>query len=177
MMRIMRIAKAPALLACGAMLAASAMLAACGSAGSRPAAGSPGAGQGRSPDAQTAAIVQCYRTHGDPTFPDPVYDPSDGRWHYAISPNSAPASTRQACQRLMPNMTASPPVPQAQFQELVRLAQCIRQHGVPNWPDPDPDGAFGLPPSLQKKTPAYARAAQACARLMPSGGLNVYAAS
>jgi len=169
-MRIMRIAKAPA-------LAAGAVLAACSSGGSQSAAGSAGAGQGRSPDAQTAAIVQCYRTHGDPTFPDPVYDPSDGRWHFATSPGSAPASTRQACQHLFPAVNASPPVPQAQFQQLVRLAQCIRQHGVASWPDPDPDGAFGLPPSLQKKTPAYARAAQACARLMPSGGLNVYAAS
>lgn len=176
-MRIKRVLTAPTLLACGAMLAASAVLAACSSGGSQPAAGSPGAGQGRSPDAQTAAIVQCYRAHGDPTFPDPVYDPSDGRWHFADSPGNAPLSTRQACQHLFPAANASPPVPQAQFQQLVRLAQCIRQHGVPTWPDPDPDGGFGLPPSLQQKTPAYARAAQACQRYMPSGGINAYAAS
>ena len=66
------------------------------------------------------AIVTCYRAHGDPSFPDPVYDPSDGRWHFAISPGSAPASTQQACQHLFPSINASPPVPQAQFQQLVR---------------------------------------------------------
>jgi len=174
-MPITRAWTAPALLVCGAMLAASAVLAGCASDGG--SAGAATTRSGGAPDTSLTSLIACYRAHGDPSFPDPVYDPSDGRWHYAISPNSAPASTRQACQRLMPNMTASPPVPQAQFQELVRLAQCIRQHGVPNWPDPDPDGGFGLPPSLQQKTPAYARAAQACARLMPSGGLNVYAAS
>jgi len=177
MMRIMRIAKAPALLACGAMLAASAMLAACGSAGSRPAAGSPGAGQGRSPDAQTAAIVQCYRTHGDPTFPDPVYDPSDGRWHFATSPGSAPESTQRACQHLFPAVNASPPVPQAQFQQLVRLAQCIRQHGVANWPDPDPDGSFALTPALMQKPPGWPAATRACQRYWPAGGIDAHAAS
>jgi hypothetical protein len=78
---------------------------------------------------------------------------------------------------LFPTVNPSPPVPQAQFQQLVRLAECLRQHGVPNWPDPDPDGAFGLPPSLQQKTHAWARASQACQRYMPSEGLNVYAAS
>ena len=174
-MRITRVWTAPALLTCGALLAASAVLAGCDSGG-----GSVGAtttqGGGR-PDTSISSLIACYRAHGDPSFPDPVYDPNDGRWHFAVSPNSAPAGTRQACQRLMPSMTASPPVPQAQFQQLVRLAQCIRQHGVSNWPDPDPDGAFGLPPSLQKKTPAYARAAQACQRYMPIGGLNAYAAS
>ena len=87
-------------------------------------------------------------------FPDPVYDPSDGRWHFAISPGSAPASTQQACQHLFPSSNASPPVPQAQFQQLVRLAECIRQHGVPNWPDPDPDGSFPLPPSINPKSAA-----------------------
>ena len=159
------------------VLAAAAMLTACGSGASQHPASSPGPAQGGSPDSQTAAIVQCYRAHGDPGFPDPVYDPADGRWHFAISPGTAPQSTRQACQHLFPSANASPPVPQAQFQQLVRLAQCLRQHGVPTWPDPDPEGAFALPPSLLTKTPAYEHAVQACQRYIPSGGLNVVAAS
>jgi hypothetical protein len=57
------------------------------------------------------------------------------------------------------------------------LAECIRQHGVPARPDPDLADAFGLPRSLPRKTPAYARASQACQWHMPSGGLNVHAAS
>ena len=97
------------------------------------------------------AIVTCYRAHGDPSFPDPVYDPNDGRWHFAVSPGSAPGGTQRACQHLFPTANASPPVPQAQFQALVRLAECIRQHGVPTWPDPDPDGSYPLPPSLRPR--------------------------
>jgi hypothetical protein len=175
-MRITRATTIGALLACGVLLTAG-LLAGCSAGGSQPpAAATATAGTG-APDASTEAIVLCYRAHGDPGFPDPVYDPGDGRWHFAVSPNTAPASTRQACQHLFPSVNPSPPVPQAEFQQLVRLAECIRQHGVPTWPDPDPDGAFGLPPSLQTKTPAYVRAAQACRRYEPSGGISAYAAS
>lgn len=148
------------------------------SAGADPA-GSHGTGaateSSSSPDAEIAGIVACYRAHGDPSFPDPVYDPRDGRWHFATSPGSAPLSAQQACQHLFPQASASPPVPQAQFQQLVKFAECMRQHGVPNWPDPAPDGSFGLPPSLQTKTPHDGQASQACQRYLPSGGLNVHA--
>jgi hypothetical protein len=180
MFEITRGRRLPALLAAGAVLAALAPLSACGSgsSGAGGAGGAPTAAAGsRTPDDATMAIVNCYRAHGDPSFPDPVYDPSDGRWHFAVSPGSAPASTQQACQHLFPTDNASPPVPQAQFQALVRLAECLRQHGLPNWPDPSPDGAFPLPPSLQTKPPAYARAAGACQRLWPTGGINAYAVS
>jgi hypothetical protein len=167
-MQITRIIVIPALLACGAALAA------CSPDGQHPAS-SPAASA--SPDSQTAAIVHCYRTHGDPGFPDPVYDPSDGRWHFDRgNPASAPLSTQQACRHLVPSVSSTPPVPQAQFRALVRLAQCIRQHGVPNWPDPNPEGQFPLPPSLLNKTPATVHATQACGRYIPSGGMNVIAA-
>jgi hypothetical protein len=169
-MRIIRARAAQALLASGAILTVSGMLAACGGGTTAATQG------GGTPDASTAAIVACYRAHGDPSFPGPVYDPSDGRWHFAVSPGSAPVSTQRACQHLFPSANASPPVPQAQFQQLVRLAQCLRQHGDPSWPDPSPDGAFGLPNSANK-TPAYVRAAKACRQYWPSGGINVYVTS
>jgi hypothetical protein len=158
------------------VLASGVLLAACASGGSHPASSQPGAHTG-SPDTGIVAIVACFHAHGDPGFPDPVYDPGDGRWHFAASPATAPQSTRQACQHLLPATAASPPVPQAQFQQLVQLAQCFRQHGEPTWPDPNPDGAFPLPPSLMKKTPASVHALRACQRYVPIGGMNVYAAS
>jgi hypothetical protein len=163
-----------ALLASGVLLAAAAALAGCGSGGG-PATAPAGSA---SPDDVTMAIVTCYRAHGDPSFPDPVYDPGDGRWHFAVSPGSAPASTQRACQHLFPSNNASPPVPQAQFQQLVRYAECLRQHGVPNWPDPDPDGSFPLPPSINPKDAANQAAGTACQRYLPSSGhIDVHAVS
>ena len=170
----MRITTVPALLACGAMLSAGALLAACGS-GSAASQPTGAARAGGTPDANTMAIVECYRAHGDPSFPDPVYDPGDGRWHFAISPGTAPASTQQACQHLFPSANPSPPVPQAQFQQLVRLAECIREHGQPIWPDPDPDGSYPLPPPLQQKTPATVTALNACKQYAPVGGIDAHA--
>lgn len=180
-MRITRGTTALALLACGVMLAASGVLAGCGSgSGSGSGSGgshSPGAGTStRQPDSQTMAEVRCYRSHGDPSFPDPIYDPHDGRWHFAVSPGTAPASTQLACQHLFPAAAASPPVPQAQFQALVRLAECLRRHGVPNWPDPNAEGQYLLPPPLLQKTQAYVRASAACDRYWPRGGIDVVAA-
>jgi hypothetical protein len=175
MTQLTRRRRGPARLAFGVILAA-ALAAGCGSGGGAGGAATARAGSTSTPDDVTMAIVTCYRTHGDPSFPNPVYDPSDGRWHFAVSPGSAPAGTQQACQHLFPSSNASPPVPQAQFQRLVRLAECLRQHGVPNWPDPDPDGSFGLPPSLLTKSPNWAQATRACARFMPtSGRLDVHA--
>ena len=160
------------LLASGVILAAA--LAGCSAAGG--GTNSVSVTSSSTPDDETMAIVNCYRSHGDPSFPDPVYDPGDGRWHFAVSPGSAPASTQQACQHLFPSSNASPPVPQAQFQQLVRLAECIRQHGVPNWPDPDPDGSFPLPPSINPKSPAGQAAGNACKRYLPSSGhIDVHA--
>jgi hypothetical protein len=175
MTKLTRRGRGRALPAGSAVLAAilAAALAGCSAAGGTT---SGSATSSSTPDDVTMAVVNCYRTHGDPSFPDPVYDPSDGRWHFAVSPGSAPAGTQQACQHLFPSGNASPPVPQAQFQQLVRLAECLRQHGLPTWPDPDPDGSFGLPPSLLGKSPAWVRASGACARLMPSSGhIDVHA--
>jgi hypothetical protein len=171
-----RLGRGRALLASGVLLAAATVLAGCGSSpGHAGGTGSARAGSA-TPDDQTMAIVTCYRTHGDPSFPDPVYDPGDGRWHFAVSPGSAPLGTQQACQHLFPSSNASPPVPQAQFQQLVRLAECLRQHGIPNWPDPDPDGSFPLPPSLLHKSPNWSQATRACAQFWPaSGKLDVHA--
>ena len=154
------------------------VLTACsGPAGQHGAASTPRRESGASPDANIAAIAACYRAQGDPSFPNPLYDPADGRWHFAISPGSAPQSTQEACQHLFPASAPTPPVPQAQFQKLVQLASCIRKHGVTNWPDPNAQGQFPLPQALMQKSPAQEQAFRACQRYFPSGGLDVIAAS
>jgi hypothetical protein len=50
----------------------------------------------------------------------------------------------------------------------VAYAQCIRAHGVPNWPDPDEHGHFNAKTDLF--TPQLRAALKACKDLLPGGG-------
>jgi hypothetical protein len=57
------------------------------------------------------------------------------------------------------------------YQKALAYAQCIRAHGIPDYPDPNSQGQFiiqngsGVPPSV---SPAVANAAaQACRKLLP----------
>jgi hypothetical protein len=124
----------------GALLAVglAALVAACGGSGP-PAAQATRAG---ARDASVQEIIQCFRQHGLPNYPDAVYDPNDGRWHLPDHRPDLPVSVQQACSALLPQVTQGPPVPNADFQRLVRFAVCARRHGFPDWPDPRPDGVF-----------------------------------
>ena len=53
-----------------------------------------------------------------------------------------------------------------------RYAQCIRDNGVPDFPDPGPDGTFrGARHELQGD-PKFQAAAQTCQTKLPGGGAH-----
>jgi hypothetical protein len=63
------------------------------------------------------------------------------------------------------------------YQKGVAYAQCMRQHGVPNFPDPLPNGGFELGPDVTggihgQVSPQYQAAENACASLSPVGVLS-----
>jgi hypothetical protein len=61
----------------------------------------------------------------------------------------------------------------AHFQQAVAFAQCMRTHGVPDMPDPDPSGAFRMPPSVgaaARQSQPFQAALNACKHLYPSFG-------
>ena len=56
----------------------------------------------------------------------------------------------------------------------VSYSQCMRSHGVPNFPDPGSNGGFNLGPAggsggLDPNSPQFQKASQACQSLMPAG--------
>src|SRR5262245_66440446 len=84
--------------------AVSTVLFATGCSGATP--GGPRRENPNVPDATLVQMISCFRAHGLPNFPDPVYDPNDGRWHL---PNERPDITpdvRQACASVMPHPQA-----------------------------------------------------------------------
>ena len=63
------------------------------------------------------------------------------------------------------------------YNQAVAYAQCMRAHGIPKFPDPLPNGGFGLSPAVTGGTngqvsPQYQTAEKACASLDPVGNLS-----
>lgn len=58
----------------------------------------------------------------------------------------------------------------------LKYANCMRSHGVPNFPDPDADGGFAITASsaLNPQSPTFAQAARTCAKDFPGGGRPIH---
>ena len=132
---------------------------ACGGSNSPGATGrgSPG----NSVSASAVAYSSCMRSHGVPNYPDPGSDgnlPKGNAQAFGVSDSQYQASER-ACRRLKPSsdttFTASltqclqtgdcpSGVVQRALTEGLKFAQCMRDRGVPNWPDPTVD-SMGRP--------------------------------
>jgi hypothetical protein len=113
------------------------------------------------------------RSHGVPDFPDPD---SNGNFHLDNPVSSQETAANQACNHLL-NVGTQLNAAQRQHTlgQLVKYAQCMRAHGVPNFPDPQTtNGGIGVPGGftfdtsgahLGQKSPQYQAAAQACQSL------------
>jgi hypothetical protein len=131
------------------------------------------------------AFAKCMRANGVPSFPDP--NPGRGALFSLNGINPSAPAFKQAqakCQKLMgggPPGPGSTTHPSAQTMgKLRKIAVCMRQHGVPQFPDPrttvpsnpaaagiqeitDFDGAILLFPStINLQAPAYRPALAAC---------------
>src|SRR5579863_1798051 len=115
---------------------------------------SPGAAGGGSPSlvmAKFEAYATCMRSHGIPDFPDATTSPGGG---VSFQINGGPGSdlnrnnptfkaANQACQSLLPSGGSQAPAASPQkIAAEVKWAQCMRSHGLPNFPDPNSQGAF-----------------------------------
>jgi hypothetical protein len=147
---------ARALLA-GVLLAAP-VVTACGAHG---AGGQPAASPSAMSDAQILALgrelAQCVREHGVPGLPDPTVE--NGR---LILPDSATDNIPEgqgnaamaACQSIVDRLPSSAlgdkgdasraPLSAADLAKARQLAQCLREHGLTDFPDPGADGVFDL---------------------------------
>jgi hypothetical protein len=149
--------------------------------GGAPSSGPTAAGAG-SPG---VAFAACMRSSGVPNFPDP--SPGGGllfRVTAGIDRSSPAFRAAQAkCRKLLPG--GGPPGPgsathpSAQtLAKLLKIAQCMRQHGISQFPDPrtsiplnpaayrevtDFDGAILLFPStIDMQSPTYRQDLAAC---------------
>jgi hypothetical protein len=77
-------------------------------------------------------------------------------------------AAKGACGSILNQLPASgqrQQVTPAMLRTWRQLAACLRQHGLPQWPDPRPDGSFPLsggPYASSGKSPQFIRAINAC---------------
>jgi hypothetical protein len=175
-----------------AMLPTGVLFAGCGShSASSTASGStsPAAHQGSTTTAGGGsgplAFAECMRANGVPNFPDP----SAGRGAlFAVPAGTNPAApafraAQAKCQKILgggPLSGSGPPASAHTMAKLVRIAVCMRAHGISDFPDPrasmpanidraayqvitDFDGAILLfPATLNMQAPAYREALTGC---------------
>jgi hypothetical protein len=195
-MRTWRAAK-PAALAC-ALACAVLALGGCGSSSSRGVAqlsptkradttaaesGAAGAAGPANPAALAVAYAKCMRANGVANFPEPSGGGGLFRFGAGVDPTSPAFKIAQAvCHKLMPGAgIGSGPPPSAQtLARFLKIAQCMREHGIYRFPDPmssvpsnpfhggygvisDIEGViFVFPSTIDEQSPAFTQAAAAC---------------
>jgi hypothetical protein len=161
------------------------LVAACGGGSSAGSGGSPttggsSAGSGGSPTTggptqaqQDLAFAQCMRSDGLPGFPDP--SPSGGFGNISGEENGPHFETGyRACKHLLP--AGGENKAQQNLVRLLQFAQCMRSHGVPTYPDPDPNAYNSISNTkinalhlagVNPNSPQVQAAVQTCERLHP----------
>jgi hypothetical protein len=128
---------------------------------------------------QTLAYSQCMRSHGIADFPDP--SSNGGLAINANGPDSdlAPDNPQyqaadSACKKLLPNGGQPPPADPELRAKTLAYSQCMRSHGIADFPDPNGDGMLQLQGSpgsdLAPDNPQFQTADKACKHLLPGGG-------
>ena len=160
---------APLLIALAA--AAPVMLGACSSGGSSSDPPSAQGGSTSTAQAGVAQFAQCMRQNGVTNFPDP----RSGHFVMGgdIQNNPHFQSAIQTCQHYLgASGIGSGSNGGTQSAQLV-FAQCMQTHGVPSFPDPQPNGAIVAPPESVRNTSAYASAYNECKSKLPNGGAGL----
>jgi hypothetical protein len=133
------------------------------------------------------SMSRCMRANGVPEFPDPREGPNGGGvgWVGGLMITgtgtmvvegvslSGPAfvSAEKVCKEYMPPSGPPPAVSEGQRVTALAQARCMREHGLPNFPDPTFSAGGGIDlnfgPGLNQQSPVFRQAAQKCGSLKP----------
>lgn len=159
--------------ACGSTGGAGTASSASASPGSSSPADSGGSSNGNvATQAQQLSYARCMRAHGMPDFPDPSPGGGFGGRTAGMQGDPNYQTANDACHGLLPAGGGANKA-QQNVSAFLQHAQCMRAHGVPDYPDPQP----GVNPrtALQQaginvNSPQVAAASRACDRLLPQPG-------
>jgi hypothetical protein len=143
-----------------------------------------GAAGGSHPGGDLLEYATCMRSHGVLSFPGSAAFGSSGGIEDAkgqmaqITKSEGSSSTFQAALRACaeyygPPPTSSPQVSSQEMRRLLAVSRCMRAHGVPTFPDPNPTtGELNAPADIDRGSPQVVAALQACRSLGEAAGLG-----
>jgi hypothetical protein len=125
------------------------------------------------------AYTGCMRSHGMPNLPVPTTASSATQQEvgFGLPPDQQSPQYRaadKACQYLLPGNGAGPSqaaVQQAMAKAL-KFSECMREHGLPGFPDPKSNGQGGFSITggrgIDTRSPQFQRAQESCRSLSPT---------
>jgi hypothetical protein len=162
-------------------------LAACGGTSSPGNGGSTSPSDAAASNSQGLQFAHCMRAHGVANYPDPTNGQFDLRIQQ--SPNSTsvngvevngPAfrAALNECRSYLPNGGHPTAAQSARMRtQALAMANCMRSHGVPNFPDPQfksiPGGGAGVQiggAGIDPSSPAFQNAAKQCGSIFGGKG-------
>jgi len=116
-------------------------------------------------------FAQCMRAHGISWFPDP----NSGKTSIMIPKGQDKTkfeAAQEACKQYMPDGGQMHKPTAEELEQGRNMAKCMRENGIPNFPDPNPDGGIAIDPKKLGTTPdspLWKKAEAACAQYVPKG--------
>ncbi|BBH66456.1 hypothetical protein ACTI_31410 [Actinoplanes sp. OR16] len=120
--------------------------------------------------ADPVKYAQCMRENGMTWFPDPD---SDGRMTVAVPrtvDQEEMKKAEQACREWSPMNGEKPQLSAEDLEKARQMSKCMRENGVPNFPDPNADGSLEINGDELGTGPgqeAFDSAEQACSQYLP----------
>jgi hypothetical protein len=119
------------------------------------------------------------RAHGVSNFPDPTVQDNArnkgvGFSLNGINPNSPPVkAAAKTCQRQTGFGHISTAQLQAGMSAMLKYAECMRSHGIANFPDPFENShqiGFNIGAGIDQNSARFMAAQKTCQPLLPGGG-------
>jgi hypothetical protein len=112
------------------------------------------------------------REHGLSWFPDPAADGTLQVQTPADADQNKIKKAEEACKTLLPAGDKKDRTSPEEIERARQMAKCMRENGVPNFPDPGPDGEVSIDAGkvgMGPGDPAFDKAEKACAQYLPPG--------
>ncbi len=140
------------------------LLTACGSSSKDKA------GSAADPQQTALAYARCMRDNGVSNFPDPD---AEGRFRglgHEQQGDPKFRAAQEACRDLAPGGEHEKLGDPAFVEQMREFSQCMRDNGLPDFPDPDAEGRLRGAGHEQQGDPKFRAAMETCRQKLPGGG-------